>query len=154
MTTAVSPVIAEFLNGTIQAVTNIIPIPISLEKPSLLKSRVVQSEFGVLLGIAGSVPGQLFIHASKQVFASIATNMYGMALSDEMLESFIGELGNMVGGNLCTNVSATGIHIEITPPAVLVGETKLTGFSAPAFLIPLSIMDVGNLDIILILSNE
>lgn len=153
MTTAASSAITEILNGTIQSVSSVIPIPMTREQPSMVAGPIMQSEVGVLLGIAGSAPGQLIIHGKREVFSGIATAMFGMALSDEMLESFIGELGNMVGGNMCTNVSSSGILIEITPPTVLVGETKLTGFSQQALIIPLILSDVGKLEIILILNE-
>jgi chemotaxis protein CheX len=153
VTTAASSVITEILNGTIQSVSTVIPIPMTRERPSMVKGPILQSEIGVLLGIAGSVPGQLLVHGTRQVFSGIASAMFGMALNDDMLESFIGELGNMLGGNMCTNVSSAGILIEITPPTVLVGETKLTGFSQQALLIPLIFDEVGKLEIILILNE-
>ena len=45
-----------------------------------------------------------------------------------MLESFTGELGNMIAGNLCTLVGANNLEIDITPSTVIVGTSKLYGF--------------------------
>jgi chemotaxis protein CheX len=153
VTTVASSTITEILNGTIQSVSTVIPIHMTREQPTMANGPITQSEVGVLLGIAGSAPGQLIVHGTRQVFSAIATTMFGMELGDDMLESFIGELGNMIGGNMCTNVASAGIRIEITPPTVLIGETKLTGFSKPALIIPLILANVGKLEIALILND-
>ena len=55
--------------------------------------------------------------------------MYGVKLEDSMLESFVGEIGNMVAGNMATRLSENGVRVEISPPTVIVGSTKLTGFT-------------------------
>ena len=41
--------------------------------------------------------------------------MFGMSIEREMVESFTGELGNMVAGNLCTILEKEGL-ILIFPP--------------------------------------
>lgn len=69
-----------------------------------------------------------------------------------MLESFSGELGNMLAGNLSTFVSQSGIEMDITPPTVLAGQTKLSGFDK-ALTLPISLQNIGQLNIVLILEN-
>ena len=36
--------------------------------------------------------------------------MFGMSIEGEMIESFTGELGNMVAGNLCTVLEKNGLN--------------------------------------------
>ena len=76
-----------------------------------------------------------------------------MALEGEMLESFAGELGNMIAGSLSTFISQKGINMDITPPTVLVGQTKVYGFSK-AFRLPIEITNVGSILIVLMVETE
>uniref|UniRef100_UPI000A6ED150 chemotaxis protein CheC n=1 Tax=Alicyclobacillus sendaiensis TaxID=192387 RepID=UPI000A6ED150 len=77
----------------------------------------------------------------------------GMELADAMLESFVGEIGNMVAGNMSTRLAENGIHVEISPPTVIVGPTKLTGFVTAA-KVPLHLEDIGVIHVILILDES
>lgn len=140
----------EILNGTIEAVKGVIPFEMSIEKPTLISAPFMQQSIGVLIGITGDFRGRIIIDGSENVFGSVGQAMFGMLLEGEMLESFSGELGNMIAGNLSTFVSQTGIDIDITPPTVLVGETKMYGFDK-ALSLSISLHDIGKLTIILML---
>ena len=87
-----------------------------------------QKELSVLIGIIGDIKGRIILEATFGLFSSIGSNMFGMPLEGEMLESFTGELGNMIAGNLCTLVGANNLEIDITPSTVIVGTSKLYGF--------------------------
>ncbi len=79
--------------------------------------------------------------------------MFGMPLEGEMLESFTGEFGNMIAGNLCTAVGQENLEIDITPPTVMVGNTKLYGFEK-AFVLPVTIPNIGALTVLLTIEEE
>jgi|SRR5690625_4010165 len=119
--------IRELLNGTISSLKTVVPIKNQIEKPRKLVDEI-QLQYGVIIGFAGDVKGNLVFTGESNTFGSIAKAMYGMPLEGEMLESFSGELGNMIAGTISTNISKSGADINITPPTVLQGSTKLTGF--------------------------
>ncbi|SFA49161.1 chemotaxis protein CheX [Anoxybacillus pushchinoensis] len=50
-------------------------------------------------------------------------------------------------------VSSQGITIDITPPTVLVGQTKIYGFDK-AFRVPIYFENKGGLQLILTIDNE
>ena len=52
--------------------------------------------------------------------------MFGMSIEGEMIESFTGELGNMVAGNLCTMLEKDGLILDISPPTVMTGTTSFS----------------------------
>ena len=54
--------------------------------------------------------------------------MFGMELKGTMLDSFIGEIGNIIVGSLASAVFKAGITIDISPPTVITGETQFCGF--------------------------
>ncbi|MCZ8540047.1 chemotaxis protein CheX [Psychrobacillus psychrodurans] len=140
--------IQTILNGTIQSLKSVIPIAMDIKSPSLMVQPFEQKEMGVLIGIIGDIKGRIIIDSSAESFSAIGATMFGMPLEGEMLESFTGELGNMVAGNICTSVAGSGVEIDITPPTVIVGTTRLFGFQH-AFKLPVEIENVGEMTIIL-----
>ena len=140
--------IQTILNGTIQSLKSVIPITMDIKSPSLMVQPFVQKEMGVLIGIIGDIKGRIIIDSSAETFSAIGATMFGMPLEGEMLESFTGELGNMIAGNICTSVASSGVEIDITPPTVIVGTSRLYGFQH-AFKLPVVIENIGELTIIL-----
>jgi chemotaxis protein CheX len=145
--------VTKVLNGTIQSVKSILPMSVSIDSPSLFEDKVLQSTMSVLIGMTGDVKGRLVIDGNPETFSSIGEKMYGMLLEGEMLESFTGELGNMIAGNLATNASQSELLMDITPPTVLIGVTKLSGFSK-AIRVPINLSPSGNLNVILMLEGQ
>jgi len=145
--------ITHVLNGTIESVKSVIPIPVEIGRPSLLTEPLQQTEIGVLIGMVGHVRGRLVIESEEKTFGGIGEAMFGMPLEGEMLQSFTGELGNMLAGNLCTIAAQKGLEIDITPPTVMVGSSKLYGFER-AFRVPVGIGGKGELQIILMLEGK
>ena len=100
--------------------------------------------------MTGDIRGRLIIDGDETTFGAIGEGMFGMKIEGEMLESFAGELGNMIAGTLSTSISKYEIEMDITPPSVLVGELKIYGFEN-AFRLPITIQNVGNMAIILMI---
>lgn len=150
---AVSKHVTEIINGTVESVQSIIPFEIAIEQPSLIKEPLIQADLGVLIGMTGDIKGRLIIEGTQGVIGSIGEKMFGMPLEGEMLESFTGELANMIAGNLATVVSQKEVEIDITPPTVIVGSTKLYGFER-AFRVPVSLEDKGSLQLFLMIEDK
>lgn len=140
--------VTDILNGTIDSVKAVLPFDVLVDKPSLFTHPFTQNSIGVLIGMTGDVRGRVIIDGDETVFSKIGEGMFGMALEGEMLESFAGELGNMIAGNLSTSISQRGFEMDITPPTVLVGKTKIYGFNR-AFKLPIQMINIGTLDIVL-----
>lgn len=145
--------ITTILNGTIESIRSVIPLTMAIDKPSLFNQPFTQMSISVLIGMTGDLRGRLMIEGHETMFGNIGETMFGMPLEGEMLKSFTGELGNMIAGNLATIVSQKGITIDITPPTVLVGQTKIYGFDK-AFRVPIHFENKGELQLILTIDNE
>lgn len=140
--------ITDILNGTIEAVKAVLPFEVSVDKPSLFTQPFTQHSIGVLIGMTGDVRGRVIIDGEAEIFGKIGEGMFGMFLEGEMLESFAGELGNMIAGNLSTTISQRGFEMDITPPTVFVGQTKIYGFNR-ALRLPIHVANLGILEIVL-----
>ncbi|MFC0523217.1 chemotaxis protein CheX [Pontibacillus salicampi] len=145
--------VTEIVNGTIESVKAVLPFDIYIEKPNVIQEPLIQADLGVLIGMTGDMEGRLLIEGTRECISSIGSSMFGMPIGDEMLESFTGELANMIAGNLATIVSGREVHIDITPPTVIVGATKLYGFDR-AFKVPVSLLQEETLYLILMIENS
>ena len=141
------------LNGTIHALKTILPMNIDVKSPSISSEPYIQQQMGVLIGIVGDLKGRIIIDATPETFGGIGSAMFGMPLEGEMLESFTGEFGNMIAGNLCTHAGQHDLKLDITPPTVMVGNTKLYGFHK-AFRLPAIIDNAGPISILFTIDEE
>lgn len=146
-------VLPEVLNTTFEAAKVVFPVPFVREKLEVINQYIHSEELGVLIGLTHDLQGRLIIEGRAPVFQALGVAMYGMELADAMLESFVGEIGNMVAGNMSTRLVENGIHVEISPPTVIVGPTKLTGFVTAA-KVPLHLENIGVIHVILILDES
>ena len=101
----ISKQVTTILSGIIESVKEVIPFDISSDTPAIFTQPFTLQSFGVLIGMTGDVRGRLIIDGDEQVFSSIGEGMFGMVIEGEMLESFAGELGNMIAGTLSTSIS-------------------------------------------------
>ena len=145
--------IQTILNGTIGSLKTILPMNIEVKPPSISSEPYIQEHMGVLIGIVGDIKGRIIIDGTPAAFGGIGAAMFGMPLEGEMLESFTGEFGNMIAGNLCTAVGQDGLNLDITPPTVMVGNTKLYGFQK-VFRLPTVIENIGEITILLTIDDE
>ncbi|MFE6168050.1 chemotaxis protein CheX [Viridibacillus arvi] len=141
------------LNGTINALKSVIPYKIQVSSPTITSDPYEQNEIGVLIGMVGDLKGRIIIDSTPETFSAIGAGMYGMTLEGAMLESFTGEFGNMIAGNLCTFAAEKELDLDITPPTVMVGHTKLYGFQH-AFKLPVTIDNIGKLIILLTIDTN
>lgn len=79
--------------------------------------------------------------------------MFGMSIERETVESFTGELGNMVAGNLCTVLEKDSLILDISPPTVMTGATKFFGFKQ-AFKLPIKLEDGELLHVLLTIDEN
>lgn len=141
------------LNGTITSLTTVIPVKLDILPPSLTVQPYEQKELSVLIGLVGGLKGRLIIDTSQQVIDTIGRAMFGMSIEGEMIESFTGELGNMVAGNLCTILEKDGLNLDISPPTVMAGETKFFGF-IHAFKLPVQLEDRTMMHVLLTIDEN
>jgi chemotaxis protein CheX len=145
--------VTHLLNSTIETMKSIFPLTIQLGKPMLVEEPLSQQEMGVLIGITGDIPGRIMIQSQQDVFSQLGQAMFGLSVEGEMLESFAGEVGNMIAGNLSSVISQIGMTMDITPPTVIVGDSKVYGFKR-AFQLPVTMDTVGTFTVVLIMDEQ
>lgn len=91
-----------------------------------LPANKTQQGVIINIGMLGSVKGSVAISMEKEAACRFAsTMMMGMAVKklDELSQSAISEMANMVCANACTLFIQDGMEgVDISPPVLFVGE--------------------------------
>lgn len=140
--------IKTLLNGTIHAFKEISPNQITVQNPFPFTSPHAHLHYSVLVGMVGDVKARIIIDADQPLFAKLCQSLYGFELDGDLLESFVGEFGNMVAGKLCSFSAAENIQLDITTPTVMIGETQIP-IIQHTFSLPISITDIGDINLLL-----
>lgn len=140
--------VKEVLNCAVEAMKTIIPAQMDLGKPSFLTGSFDHHGIGVFIGMTGDLPGRIILDGDESAFASLGTKMFGMPIEGEMVESFAGEVVNMIAGHMGVALAAKGMTIDITPPTIIVGDSKISGFKQGIEL-PLSFAEAGSYRLVL-----
>lgn len=110
-------------------------------KPSLGQNLLI------LIGLTGNVRGNVIMGFTSDLACKFAGTMMMMPVEqiDEMTQSAICELCNMIMGNAATALSQKNIIVDITPPTVLTGQNLQFRFEQSKLInIPL-IFDGSNI---------
>jgi len=100
----------------------------TVSKPKLV-GHTLHLNYGVLISFIGEIEGRLIITGDLDVFAMIGEKLFGVPLEGEMLNSFTGELGNMIAGGISTDIGNQGMDIDITSPTIIEGDSILSGYT-------------------------
>jgi len=114
-----------FLKASIEVLRMAAQIVLNISKPFLSDSPNATESLNIVVGITGEIRGQAVISMSTDMAKIIASNMMmGMPVLeiDEMAQSALSELGNMIMGNSATLFCNSGINIDITTPTLVLGE--------------------------------
>ena len=97
-------------------------IEVSRETPGT--HQALQDSISGIIGLAGKRKGVLAIHLPKEVAMAITGSFLGMEVEEinEDVEDAVGELANMLGGNVKTILSERGRDIELSMPSTISGK--------------------------------
>ncbi|UZQ85059.1 chemotaxis protein CheX [Thermoclostridium stercorarium] len=140
-----------FIEASQQVFQMVIGVKPSLKKVYLKKSPYNSDSVAVIVGLTGTIRGQVIISLSVETAKIIASTMMGgmpIEVFDDMARSAIAELGNMIIGNTATILSTRGINVEITPPSLLMGDNIVVSqIKMNTICVPLDLGDSRSVDI-------
>jgi len=117
--------------------------------------KFVEKYIWIQIGMTGQMEGDIVFGLHEEVALKLVSAMMGgyvIAEMDEMSQSAISELGNMISGNASTILYNQGVRVDITPPKV-VQFAEAAGFQVKkALTIPLIMDGIGELDIQVIIT--
>ena len=145
---------AEYINPflesariVIEQMVNVRPVTGKLEIKEIL---VIKQYTLIQIGVTGQIVGDIVFGLHETVALKLVSAMMGgyvLTEMDEMGQSAISELGNMISGNASTMLFNQGVKVDITPPRVVLSEAAASLASKKALTIPLIIEGIGELAI-------
>lgn len=103
------------------------------------------------ISLFGQLNGDVVFGFPEAVAIKLVSAMMGgypVTEIDEMSQSAISELGNMISGNASTIMSNQGIQIDISPPRMISGAVEDASLSTrKAIAIPLKLENIGDFEI-------
>lgn len=119
----------KMVNPFIDAVFDVMP-QLGFQKAERVGLKVKDSNLAndgvmVLIGITGAVKGNVVYNLDMEDAKKTAsTMMMGMPVAelDDMAQSAISELGNMLAANASIKIANAGIEMHISPPTLLYGR--------------------------------
>jgi len=120
-----------FVTKAVQGVfQTMLSMPLELEDPPDLQSVTTGQHIAGTVGFAGAVMGNVSIFVSRQFAREMTAAMLGMTVddigSDEEVHDVIGEVCNMVGGDLKSRLCDSGFTCLLSIPSVTFGESFRT----------------------------
>lgn len=111
-----------------------------------------------ILGITGDLKGQFIIVLDESIALKIATAiLMGVPVTtyDEVAESAVCEIGNMIGGEASKLLHESGFTCDITVPSIVKGKEMEIAFypAAPLFVVHFS-CEWGPIQLILRFDNK
>ena len=119
----------KYINPFIQAFTNVIPQlgfnTVKKNKLSVKNQELLSSGVIIIVGLVGDIKGNVAYCVSMDNAKKITSSMMmGMPISefDEMAQSALSELANMLTANAATVFAELEVSIDISTPTLLHGE--------------------------------
>lgn len=104
--------------------SSMLMMEISVVEDTNIKLHPLINSISGVIGLAGTHKGVLAIHIPHQVAIAITSSFLGMDVEEinSDVEDAIGELANMLGGNVKSILSEKGRDINLSLPTTISGQ--------------------------------
>jgi chemotaxis protein CheX len=133
----------KFLNPFVEAASEVIQIETGINLVrgdlGLEKTPYLTNDITVVIALVGMVNGNVLYSLSYQTAVALAGRMLGEKLDtfDNLAQSGIAELGNVITGRASVKLSAAGIESTISPPTLVVGRgIMISTLDRPRLVVP------------------
>jgi len=135
----------ELINVFIKAATDVLQSEVGEETTAgsvrVLSSAQTSEEVTVMIGVSGDVRGMVLLGMSERTAKAIVSRMMGepCPLFDELAQSGIAEMGNVITGIATQGLEAHGLSVTISPPALIAGGPgiMISTINFRRFVVPL-----------------
>ncbi len=136
---------SEIITGTQEVFSTMLMV--DLESGEVIENQraEIQSNLTSMIGLGGGLRGLLAVHCPASVAKAITSGFLGMDVDDldEDVKDAIGEIANMVAGNLKISYAKFDINVELAIPTSIVGQSfHVSGISdANRIIVPFKMND-------------
>ena len=137
-----------FLESSIFVLEQMCSIRPSMGQPAFKPIVLIDGPIWLKISVVGDMEGDIVYCFPEAVALKLVSDMMGgyiVTELDEIGQSALAELGNMISGNACTILSNEGITIDISPPKTI--ECNQLMSAGKRLVVPLRIDGIGEVDI-------
>lgn len=115
----------EIVKGAQDVFSTMLMVDLDSEAAVINQRLPLPSNLTSMIGLGGGLRGVLAVHCPAVVAKAITSTFLGMEVEElnEDVKDAIGEIANMVAGNLKVSFAAEGLDIELAIPTSVVGES-------------------------------
>ncbi len=145
-----------FVSATFRVIESVLSIAPTKGELAVRPNVFTTQQCNVLMGVTGTVQGQVIYGMSLITADKIASMMLGQPVRtfDQLAASAIGELGNMITGNASALLADQGYRCDITPPSIVRGtNVKVTTLAIPSLVVPIC-LPIGEIELTVCLQER
>ena len=143
----------KYLNPFLTAAAEVIQAEVQLEIKrgpiTVHQGSFTTDEVTVLINLVGQIQGVVLLELSKQTGIGFVSKMMGQSFTDfdNLAQSGIAELGNVISGKATVELSKTGIDSTISPPTMILGKgTQISTMDFQRLVVPLN-TEIGSVTV-------
>lgn len=116
------------IDGTKEVFSTMLMVDLEVSQVIEGRGGDIAANITSMIGLGKDIRGMLAVHCPAVVAKDITGSFLGMEVEeiDEDVKDAIGEIANMVAGNLKTSFGEHGKDIELAIPTTVVGESFRT----------------------------
>lgn len=122
----------EIVQGTSEIFSSMLMIELDAGEVIYDSKPDISSNISSMIGLGGGIKGVVAVHCSENVAKNITGGFLGMEIEtlDEDVKDAIGEIANMVAGNLKISFEKNGVDVQLAIPTSIIGDSfRISGFS-------------------------
>ena len=150
----------DFINPFVTSAAEVLRAEVGIEVKrgnlTLSSSATTSSDVSTLVNLVGDVEGLVLYSMPVEMCLSIVSRMVGQEFQefDELAQSGIAELGNVISGQAATKLSNAGYEAQISVPTLITGRgVTISTINFQRLIVPLQ-TDVGSMEIHLALREK
>lgn len=115
----------EIISGCKDVFSTMLMVELEAVKVDKQEKIEIKSNITSMIGLGGGLKGLLAVHCPSSVAKNITSGFLGMDVEeiDDDVKDAIGEIANMVAGNLKISYAAVDVNIELAIPTSIVGDS-------------------------------
>ncbi len=119
-----SEIVPKLIDATTEIFTGMVMMDISTAGEPMGELGPLKDTITGMVGLAGVHKGLVAVHFPYDVALAITSSFLGMEVSElnEDVQDAVGEIANMLGGNVKTLLSDRGKDIELSLPSTISGD--------------------------------
>jgi chemotaxis protein CheX len=138
-----------FLDSAAEVLKKEIQLDITRGQITVQSSALTTDDVTVLINLVGQIQGVVLYELSEATALGFVSRMMGQKFNefDNLAQSGIAELGNVISGKATVELSKAGLDSTISPPTMIIGKgTKISTINFPRIVVSIQ-SELGNVTV-------